>query len=105
MLDLPWSAITGLVVLAGYQLGGWSLALLTGSLTLFLAVTGNREKSMISIYLCGISVLIDTLQTLPSFLYLFPVVMLFRVGDFSAMIADRLINAWSYRKKRELGIL
>ena len=30
---------------------------------------------------------IDTLQTLPSFVYLIPVVMLFRVGDFAAMIA------------------
>jgi glycine betaine/proline transport system permease protein len=30
---------------------------------------------------------IDTLQTLPSFVYLIPVVMLFRVGDFSAMVA------------------
>jgi len=113
MLNLPWTAITGLVALAGYQLGGWRLALLTGLLTLFLAVTGNWEKSMISIYLCGISVVIaaligipigiwsaldervhrvvqvviDTLQTLPSFVYLIPVVMLFRVGDFSAMIA------------------
>jgi glycine betaine/proline transport system permease protein len=27
------------------------------------------------------------LQTLPSFVYLIPVVMLFRVGDFSAMVA------------------
>ena len=31
--------------------------------------------------------LMDTLQTLPSFVYLIPVIMLFRVGDFSAMIA------------------
>jgi glycine betaine/proline transport system permease protein len=30
---------------------------------------------------------IDTLQTLPSFVYLMPAVMLFRVGDFTAMIA------------------
>ncbi len=30
---------------------------------------------------------IDTLQTLPTFVYLMPVVMLFRVGDFAAMIA------------------
>jgi glycine betaine/proline transport system permease protein len=30
---------------------------------------------------------IDTLQTLPSFVYLMPIVMLFRVGDFTAMIA------------------
>ncbi|MGU9956882.1 MAG: hypothetical protein ACNYPI_04365 [Arenicellales bacterium WSBS_2016_MAG_OTU3] len=29
----------------------------------------------------------DTLQTLPSFVYLMPVVMLFRVGDFAAMLA------------------
>ncbi|KKL92029.1 hypothetical protein LCGC14_1888800, partial [marine sediment metagenome] len=32
-------------------------------------------------------VVIDTLQTLPAFVYLIPVVMLFRVGEFSAMIA------------------
>ncbi len=113
LLQLPWVAVTGLIALAGYQLGGWRLALITASLALFIAVTGNWEKSMISIYLCGISVLfasaigipigiwaalndrvhgvvqtiIDTLQTLPSFVYLIPVVMLFRVGDFSAMIA------------------
>jgi glycine betaine/proline transport system permease protein len=68
---------------------------------------------MITLYLCGLSVLIacmigipigilaarnervhrvvsviiDTLQTLPSFVYLMPVVMLFRVGDFAAMLA------------------
>ena len=34
-----------------------------------------------------VQVAIDTLQTLPAFVYLIPVVMLFRVGDFSAMIA------------------
>ncbi len=113
MLNLPWIAVTGIVLLAGYQLGGWRLALLTSSLAVFIAVTGNWEKSMISVYLCGMSVfiaaligvpigiwsaldervhrivqvIIDTLQTLPSFVYLIPVVMLFRVGDFSAMIA------------------
>ena len=113
MLNLPWTAVAGLLALAGYQLGGWRLALLTGSLSVFMAVTGNWEKSMVSVYLCGISVIIaaligvpvgiwsalddrvhrvvqviiDTLQTLPSFVYLIPVVMLFRVGDFSAMIA------------------
>jgi glycine betaine/proline transport system permease protein len=34
-----------------------------------------------------VKVAIDTLQTLPSFVYLMPAVMLFRVGDFTAMIA------------------
>jgi glycine betaine/proline transport system permease protein len=113
MLALPWVAAVALVTLAGYQLGKWRLGLTVGALALFMAVTGNWEKSMISVYLCGISVFIacligvpvgiwsgrsnrahrvvqptiDTLQTLPSFVYLIPVVMLFRVGDFSAMIA------------------
>jgi len=113
LLDIPWVVIVGLVALAGWRLGGWPLALLVFSLALFIAVTGQWEKAMITIYLCGISVIIaaligvpigiaaaqherfgrvvqvviDTLQTLPSFVYLMPVVMLFRVGDFSAMIA------------------
>jgi glycine betaine/proline transport system permease protein len=99
--------------LLGYQLAGWRLALLAGLMLLFPAVTGLWDKTMLSVYLCGISaffscligiplgawaarhervekvmtVINDTLQTLPSFVYLIPVVMLFRVGDVSAMIA------------------
>ena len=116
LTTVPWIAVVAAVAIAGHRLGGWRLAALTGSLASFMAVTGNWEKSMITVYLCGMSVLvasiigipvgiwaarndrvhrvvqvvivvIDTLQTLPSFVYLIPVVMLFRVGDFSAMIA------------------
>ncbi|MEN8194945.1 MAG: ABC transporter permease subunit [Pseudomonadota bacterium] len=113
LLDVPWVVIVGLVALAGWRLGGRMLAALTFALSILIAITGQWEKAMITIYLCGISVLIasligipigilaaqnqragkvvrviiDTLQTLPSFVYLMPVVMLFRVGDFAAMIA------------------
>lgn len=113
LLGLPWVTVVGLVGLAGWQFGGWRLSLLTGSLALFIAIVGLWPKSIVTVYLCGISVLIacligipigvaasrndrlhrivqaiiDTLQTLPSFVYLMPVVMLFRVGDFSAMLA------------------
>jgi glycine betaine/proline transport system permease protein len=113
LLSLPWIGVVGMMTLAGYQLGGWRLASLTGGLTTFLAVVGLWAKAMVTVYLCGISVLlvcligipigvaasrnerlhravgiiIDTLQTLPSFVYLIPVVMLFRVGDFAAMLA------------------
>ena len=113
LTTVPWLAVVATVAVAGHRLGGWRLATLTGSLALFMAVSGNWEKSMITVYLCGVSVLIasivgipvgiwaarndrvnravqvviDTLQTLPSFVYLIPVVMLFRVGDFSALIA------------------
>ena len=113
LLSLPWAAVVGVLALSGLRLGGPRLALLIAALALFVAVTGNWEKAMISTYLIGISVVIasaigipigflaagnerahrivqvviDTLQTLPYFVYLIPVVMLFRVGDFSAMIA------------------
>ena len=113
LLGLPWAGVVGLVALAGWSLGGWRLALTVGTLALMIALTGQWDKAMITVYLCGLSVaiacligmpigilaaehegvwrvvrvIIDTLQTLPSFVYLMPAVMLFRVGDFTAMIA------------------
>ena len=48
MLALPWVAVTGLLVLAGYQLGGWRLATLTGSLAAFMAVTRGLAPSFVA---------------------------------------------------------
>jgi glycine betaine/proline transport system permease protein len=113
MLAQTWPLVTAALGFAGWRLGGWRLAALVAALALFIALNGQWEKAMISVYLVGISVIIasligiplgilgglnqrfwrvleptiDTLQTLPSFVYLIPVVMLFRVGDFTAMIA------------------
>ena len=113
LLSLPWVAVVAMVGLGGWQLGGLRLGLLTASLTSFIAIVGLWPKAMVTLYLCGlsvviacligipigiwaarnervhkvVSVVIDTLQTLPSFVYLMPVVMLFRVGDFAAMLA------------------
>jgi glycine betaine/proline transport system permease protein len=113
MLGLPWPGVLLLLGLAGWQLGGLRLALLVVLLSAFVAVTGNWGNGMETVYLVGISaiiaaiigialgmwgaasrrahhaleVIVDTLQTLPSFVYLMPVVMLFRVGDFAAMLA------------------
>ena len=113
LLGLPWIAVVALTALAGCQLGGSRLSLLCGCLTLFIAFVGQWPKALVTVYLCGLSVVIacligspigilaagnerlhrfiqafiDTLQTLPSFVYLMPVVMLFRVGDFAAMLA------------------
>jgi len=109
----PWLGGVFLLGLAGYQLGGVRLAATVAALTVFCAVTGLWEKTMATVYLCGISALIacvigipvglmasrsdrlekvitpiiDTLQVLPSFCFIIPVVMLFRVGDVTAMIA------------------
>ena len=113
MVGLPWLGVVMLLGVLGWRLGGWRLAALATVLPFLIAATGQWEKAMITVYLCGVSsliamaigvpigilvagrdrawqgtrVVIDTLQTLPSFVYLMPVVMLFRVGDFAAMIA------------------
>ena len=113
LLGLPWPAVVAAAALAGWQQGGPRLALVTAGLALFVALNGQWVNAMETIYLCGISVLIacalgipigilaardhrlhrvvqavvDTLQTLPAFAYLIPAVMLFRVGDFAAMLA------------------
>lgn len=113
LLALPWTGAALIVAYAGWRLRDRNLALLCGMLIAFIAVVGLWDKAMTTIYLCAISaaiacvvgiplgviatrsvwfdrvqrVIVDTLQTLPSFVYLIPVVMLFRVGDVTAFIA------------------
>ncbi|WP_037255736.1 ABC transporter permease [Roseobacter sp. SK209-2-6] len=113
LLGLPWPWAIAMLSLLGWRIGGAKLALLCAALSTLILISGLWSKAMITVYLCGASVilatligvplgvlaalnrragavvnlLIDTLQTLPSFVYLIPVVMLFRVGDFTAMIA------------------
>src|SRR5690606_19992281 len=110
---MPWLGVTAVLAYAGWRLGGLRLALLVAVLAFLIAAAGQWGKAMITVYLCGVSVviaaligipigivsaernrlwrvvqaIIDTLQTLPSFVYLMPAVMLFRVGDFTAMLA------------------
>jgi len=113
MLSLPWLGVVLVISAIGYHLGRLRLAILCAVLVSFIAMVGLWEKAMISVYLVGVCVflasivgipigiisaqndrvhnvvlvVIDTLQTLPSFVYLIPVIMLFSVGEFSAMIA------------------
>ncbi|MGB3148074.1 MAG: ABC transporter permease subunit [Paracoccaceae bacterium] len=110
---LPWSGVLIVLAALGWRLGGWRLSLLVAVLIGFCASTGLWVPAMQTLYLCGASVLvacmlgipiglwasrsdrvqaivtpiIDGLQTIPSFCFIIPVVMLFRVGDVTAMIA------------------
>ena len=112
-LGIPWVWAITMITAIGWTFGGWKLALMNLLMAGFIVATGMWEKAMITVYLCGasvviasiigiplgvlaavndragriIGVVIDTLQTLPSFVYLIPVVMLFRIGDFTAMLA------------------
>ncbi|MEO3386672.1 ABC transporter permease subunit [Mesorhizobium sp. CAU 1741] len=110
---LPWLTVLLLMTLVAYKVGGTSLALFSGSSVAFLLITGLWEQAMISVYLCSVAVFLcivfggmmgiwaassrtvsgiirpvnDTLQTLPQFVLLIPALMLFQVGDFTALLA------------------
>ena len=113
LLTLPWLAVTAAAVLVAARVQGLRLALSTLAMLGFIALSGFWDQAMISLYLVLVSTLvamligfpvglaaglhpgldrwitlvIDTLQTLPTFVYLIPVVMLFGLGDFPAMVA------------------
>ncbi|MEQ1576321.1 MAG: ABC transporter permease subunit [Hyphomicrobium sp.] len=126
----PWLGAVLLIGLAGFRLGGARLAAIVVPMTLFCAVTGLWEKTMATLYLCGVAAflaaalgipigflasrndrvegvvntIIDTLQTLPSFCFIIPVVMLFRVGDVTALIATVLFAIVPAIRYTNLGI-
>jgi glycine betaine/proline transport system permease protein len=111
--SLPWFGVLLVLTVVALRLGGVGLAIVVGLLTAITAATGLWVPAMQTLYLCGASALvacaigipvglwasrsdrvqaivtpvIDTLQTIPSFCFIIPVVMLFRVGDVTAMIA------------------
>ena len=124
----PWGVLLSALIVG--RLGGWSLGLMAGAMMGFIAVNGLWGEAMVTLYLISASVIVacvigmplglwagqrpradsivgalmDTLQTLPSFVYLIPVVMLFRVGDFSAMVAVILYSLAPAVRYAALGI-
>ena len=113
MISMPWFVVALIVFALGLKIEGFILGMKCFLLIVFIAMSGFWEKAMITVYLIGVCVLfanligipigiiasqndrihritqviIDTFQTLPAFVYLIPVIMIFSVGDFSAMIA------------------
>jgi len=109
----PWPIFIAITTLLAYQTGGPRVALFAFVSMLFMLVNGLWNPVMLSVYLCGTAVLLsillggligiwaahnntvsriirpinDTLQTMPQFVLLIPVLMLFRVGEFSALLA------------------
>ena len=110
---MPWPALLAMASLLGWQLGGLRLALGTAAALGFLIIAGVWPQTMLSVYLCGLAVLLsfaigvalgilaseydgvsaflrpvnDTLQTMPLFVILIPFVMIFKIGEFTALLA------------------
>ena len=110
---LPWPALLGMATYLAYRLGGSRLAIGTFLGLGFLLVVGVWPYAMLSIYLCGLAVALsflmgaslgiwaahnetvsailrpinDTMQTMPLFVILIPFVMIFKIGEFSALLS------------------
>ena len=110
---LPWTAVLAMATYLAYRLGGRQLAMVTFGGLGFLLVVGVWPQAMLSVYLCGIAVVIsfaigaslgiwaahneavsaflrpinDTMQTMPLFVILIPFVMIFKIGEFAALLS------------------
>jgi glycine betaine/proline transport system permease protein len=112
-LALPWPAVLLALGYAGWRLAGTRTAVLIVAMVVTVGVSGLWEPAMLTVYLVTAAAILcvligvpfgvwcsrsqkvarvvmfacDTLQTFPSFIYLIPVIMLFKVGDLSNVVA------------------
>ena len=109
----PWPGVFVVAGIATWRAGGPGLFALAMAGLALAGVSGLWAAMMQSIYLCAVAVLIsfalggalgvlaaesrrfsallrpvsDALQTMPQFVFLIPALMLFKVGEFTALIA------------------
>jgi glycine betaine/proline transport system permease protein len=112
-LAMPVIATFTLVMGVGYIIGGIRSSLVVGGFLLFIALTEWWDRALITAYTVTVAVIVssvigitvgslsassaraskiillvcDTFQTLPSFIYLIPVIILFGITDTSVLIA------------------
>ncbi len=117
-LWVPWTVVVLVMTGVAYFVGRIRLAVVTAGLLFIVALSGLWDPTMKTVYLVTVAVTMciavgvpvgilasrsenasrwvtlwcDTFQTFPSFIYLIPVVMMFRSGDVAAVIA---VTVWA----------
>lgn len=113
LTKMPWPALLAMTTFMAWTVGGRGLAIGVFMAVGFILVTGIWPQAMLSVYLCGLAVAIsfglgaalgiagahsdrvsailrpinDTMQTMPLFVILIPFVMIFKIGEFTALLA------------------
>ncbi len=111
--QLPWPFVLIGAAALSWVAGGHRLAILSTVLLATILVSGLWERALLSLYLSGAAVfacavlgggigllsavspmvwrvvrpICDMLQTIPLFVFLIPVLMVFQIGEFSAFLA------------------
>ena len=109
----PWAPFVAIVSVFAWRSGGLALAGKTAIGLLVIAVSGFWASAMFSMYICSAAIIVcvllggalgivagevdwfsrlmrpinDFLQTIPPFVILIPVIVFFRIGDFSSLLA------------------
>ena len=130
LVSLPWWLFLIAVVGIAYLRGGVGLAALAFGGTLFLAMTGIWEEAMETLSqvltsvviatVVGITIgilasqsnaaaswlrpILDTMQTMPVFVYLIPVIMLWSAGPIASVIATVIYAMPPAIRMTDLGI-
>ena len=131
LLATPWLVTVGICGVTGMLLGGLRLAATVVAMLLAVVITGYWDAAMTSLYLvllgvviaCLIGfplgmagalyrpvadvndVLVDTIQTLPPFVYLVPVIMVLGIGDVPALAAIAIYSVAPAIKFTQAGLL
>ena len=113
LTQIPWAVVFLVVGVVAWQAGGLSICAFALAGMSFILLNGLWEPAVLSLYLCSaavafsfvvggtigvlaaksdfFSVMIrpinDTLQTMPQFVYLIPIIFLFGTGDLPALVA------------------
>lgn len=130
LIDSPWLFILMLLVLPALYFGGLPLALLTLTGGLFWGGVGMWEETMQTMALMGMAVgmsvvlgiilgvlssqndrfeailrpILDTMQTMPAFVYLLPAVFFFGIGGPPAILATMIYALPPVIRLTNLGI-
>ena len=126
----PDLLMLAIIVIVGWQAGGRKLALVTAASMIAIGLMGAWEESMVTLSivltcvifcsLIGIPLgilaarndrfwtvlrpLLDLMQTIPSFVYLVPIVMLFSIGNVSGVIVTFIYALPPVVRLTNLGI-
>ena len=113
LVGTPWPVVMGVIVLLAYKVAGARVAVFTTASLAYLGVLGFWERSMTTVALLGTAALLclvagiplgiwcarnrrvhaivrpilDLMQTMPSFVYLIPVIAFFGIGKPPGILA------------------
>ena len=128
--NIPWWVYILLLFFAGFKLYNWVVGLVLSSLLFFIAMFGLWDPMIYTLVIISISVfasivigipsgiimakskrvekifkpILDGMQTMPSFVYLIPAVMLFGIGRVPAVVATTIYAVPPLIRLTYLGI-